>query len=290
MKITNHSGLPAPIVRAVTYSDRDRGYCDYTITELISPPRIVALKRNHADDIEEDASDRIWALFGSAAHEVLRRAAGGDDLAESRFFAGIGNKIVSGQVDYSPITHDIYDYKMTSVWAVKDGVKPEWKAQVNCYAHLMYRNGLPAPSKLEIIALLRDWSKHEAKRSPDYPQQAVIVLPVEMWTPETTEAWIMKRIAVHEAAKAELPECTSEEMWERPEKWAVKKKGAARATKLFDNEMDAMSFQVNNGKPGYYEVEHRPGERVRCASYCAVSQFCSQWTTFDERETSAKPL
>ena len=276
-QITNNAGLPAPIVKAISYSDRDTGNSDYSVTELIQPPRIVALKRQYASEITEDAADRIWALMGSAAHEVLRRSAPDDGITEKRFFVKLAGKTISGQVDYCAKTGKLSDFKFTSTYAVKEGVKPEWEQQLNCYRWLMAHNGIETPAELEIIAILRDWSKNEARRNSDYPQQGVLVLPVPVWSMVETHRWLLERISMNEEARLILPECSDDDMWAKPEKWAVRKKGGARALRLYDSLEGATAHAATDSK---LEVEHRPGERVRCQGYCSVAPHCSQYQSW----------
>jgi hypothetical protein len=72
-----------------------------------------------------------------------------------------------------------------------------------------------------------------------------------------------------------LPECSPDEMWEKPSTWAIKKEGGVRAKSVHSTKEEA---EVNLTK-GYF-IEHRPGERTRCKSYCQVSKFCSQHQTY----------
>lgn len=281
--ITNKSDLPASLVAAVTFSDRDREGCDYTISELLSPPRIEALKAMHADKVTEDAADRLWALMGSAGHEVLKRAAKqlGGAIVEERAIVEIdcgGKKYkIGGQLDYATTDHALSDFKFTSVWAVRDGVKPEWTQQLNCYRYLCQKYGVNI-DRLEIIAIMRDWSVREARRSSSdsYPQQQVEVFHIPIWTEQEVETFLCQRITKHEMARTVLPECTAEEMWEKPEKWAAKKKGNKRAARVFDTEAQANTYAAEKG----LEVEFRPGERVRCESYCAVAPYCQQFISW----------
>src|SRR5215469_15144498 len=121
MKITNTQGLPAALVRAVTNDTYNNGGADFSITALISPPRILALKKKHAAEIVEDASDRIWSLVGSIGHAILQRGAQGSDIVEKRFFSLLRGKKLSGQFDYSPAPNDeLYDWKFVSVWSIKE--------------------------------------------------------------------------------------------------------------------------------------------------------------------------
>jgi hypothetical protein len=69
-------------------------------------------------------------------------------------------------------------------------------------------------------------------------------------------------------------------MWERPTVFAVRKKGNVRAKSLHETEAEANAAAEKLGKD--YEVEVRPGERVRCAGFCPVSAYCQQWRDFQD--------
>src|SRR5215472_16798226 len=85
MNLTNELNLPEPLVEAVRRDPYDRGDSDFTVSELVSPPRIVQLRRKHSGQFTEDASDRIFSLFGQAIHIILERSAGERYLVEERF-------------------------------------------------------------------------------------------------------------------------------------------------------------------------------------------------------------
>lgn len=273
MKITNTQGLPAPLVRAVSLDDYDKGGADYSVTELIKPPRIAALEHKYNDQLEEDASDRLWLLMGKAGHEVLRRSSDGG-IVEERCIVEFDGYKLSGQLDYAVAEQSIIDYKFVSLWAIKDGIKPEWEQQLNCYKWMADQYGVSVKA-LKIIAILRDWNVNEAKRNPELPQSQVVVLPALIWPKEALEIWLRKRIASHEAArKGELPLCTPEEMWERPERFAVKRKGNKKASRVLDSKLEAGQWMTSQPSPSQFEIEVRPAERPRCESYCSVSEFC----------------
>lgn len=80
-KLHNRAGLPESIARAVSNDGYDSGRPKdvdpsryFTTTTLVAPTRQVHLKRRHADEIEEDVSDRIWSLLGQSVHTILERA------------------------------------------------------------------------------------------------------------------------------------------------------------------------------------------------------------------------
>lgn len=168
------------------------------------------------------------------------------------------------------------DYKITSTWAVKDGVKHEWEAQLNIYA-LMLREHAYRVDKLRIVAVLRDWQKSKAKHDPNYPQAPAVVLDVPMWTPQQTEAYIVERLTAHGKAQHELPQCTPEERWERPAVWALRKDGNKRATSLHETEAEALNAKSAHKDGEKMLVEHRKGESIRCQDYCAAAGYCEQW-------------
>lgn len=74
MRLTNHYDLPPAIYQAVSGMTRKPEPYVYHPTELINNPLIRFLKMRHWDELEEDASDRLWALLGSACHAVLQKA------------------------------------------------------------------------------------------------------------------------------------------------------------------------------------------------------------------------
>jgi hypothetical protein len=283
MKITNHSGLPAPLVRAIELDPYDSSSVDYSTTTLIKPARIVALERKHAAELEEDAADRIWALIGQIGHLVLERAGMGE-LVEKRFKARRLGKLIGGQIDLWK-NETLIDYKLTSIWAAKDGVKPEWEQQANINALLCRENGITVKAA-QIIAIYRDWSVGAARREADYPKSQVQVFQVPLWLPERQEMFVISRLTAHITAEAGyLPNCTPLERWARPEKWAVMKEGNKRAIRLHDSMDSARDLCVTN--PKYY-VEHRPGVQTRCEDYCSCSKFCTWWQDYQKQHPGGK--
>jgi hypothetical protein len=73
MELTNKFGLPETLVSALK-ADPYQAVGDISVTTLIDSPRIRMLKRHNQGKIEEDVSNMLWALMGSAVHTVLERA------------------------------------------------------------------------------------------------------------------------------------------------------------------------------------------------------------------------
>lgn len=275
MKLTNRLMLPQPLVDAVKNDGYTSGDADISVTSLLSPPRKVALEKAHKDELEEDASERIWSLLGQSIHTILERAAT-TGVAERRLSIMVEGWKVSGGMDYyAPDRQDLLqDYKCVTVWKFKGGGVPmEYEQQLNMYAEILRQNGHPI-RKLQIVGILRDWSKMEAQRDPEYPQAQVVVRDVEVWPSAQAQAFIRERVLMHRAARYELPECTPEERWQKPDMYAVMKPGGKRAVKLHTSKADADAHAAEI--KGAFVVK-RPGESTRCKSYCSAAKFCSQY-------------
>lgn len=292
MKLTNKSGLPEVLARAVYNDSYDPGDSDVTVTGLIAPPRQTILRWRHDHEITEDVADRLWALFGQVVHGILERA--GENLnvlTEDRLYKDVeyapGQSYkVGGQVDSMTITQGredaqwtIRDYKFVTVYRFLDGSVPqEYEEQLNAYAAIFRANGF-AIDRLELLAVYRDWSVGKSNAGGGYPPKGAGVWPVKVWPAKTAEEWLIhKVISLANASQMksdELPECTPEERWAKADRWAVMKKGRKSAVRVLYSKVEAQSLL--HEKDGNHYIEHRPGESVRCESYCNVSQFCNQW-------------
>lgn len=284
-KLTNIKGFPDALARAIENDSYDRGDSDYTVTQLLKPARLSALEEKHAHEIEEDVEKGLYRLYGQLVHALIERA-NATDLVEKRFFAEFVGKKVSAQVDnLSLIGKVLSDYKFTTAWGFKadKGPKPEHVAQLNVQLELMRRNGLDA-EKLQIVGLLRDWQIREAKADPNYPQAPVVVMDIPIWSREQTVSFIQMRIAEHVAARVFLPECSSEERWAKPDTWAVIKRGQKRAINGGVQFSKELAETISAKNPGTHVV-FRPGESVRCSSYCPVAKFCTQFKKSKEDES-----
>lgn len=280
--LSNKFGLPQAIVNAVEADPYSKGASDYSVTGLLKPPQIAQLSLRHDSEIVEDVSDRLWSLYGQIVHGILERA-NQLDLAEKRFFADfeVGGKIyvVSAQIDTLSLVGKILtDYKFVTSWKFKYGkpTDPDWTAQVNMQLEILRRNGIDAET-LQIVGLLRDHSKLEALRSEDYPKQAIVRSPLEMWERRRTSSFIEERIILHESAKDlpddKLPPCSASERYSDPDKWAVMKGARAINFGVKNSEADARQTHLKN--PGT-RIEFRAGQSKRCLAYCSAAPFCKQ--------------
>ena len=282
MRITNNNGLPAPILTAILANPYSRGTSNISVTDLIEPPRLVALREKHSEGLTADASDLIWSLMGQAMHSILEKAgiASGKGETEKRFYAETDGWVWSGQFDYIDEEGILWDWKFVSVYEYINGIKESRPRQLNLYALLASLNGMDVRG-LRVGYIFRDWSTRSAQNDKSYPQAQAVAVEIPLWTKEEQEQYLKDRIECHQRAQeailtpdqAELVECTPEERWAKPDTWAVIKKGNQRATRVFPSLEQAELYTADTKD---FRVEHREGESTRCKYYCPVLQWCEQ--------------
>jgi hypothetical protein len=290
MKITNKLGLPDMLQRAVEkeYVYRDKRY---SITSLLDPDRVIMLKRRYNDEIEQDVSECIWMLFGTVTHYALET---GIELKENEYVEEHLEHTFESGYTLSGIIDHVYDYvddyKTTSVWTVIYGSNNEhWRKQLQMGAYLHYKEHGQWIDKGRIIAILKDWNRRESQKSFNYPDLPVAVLEFDLGEPEEIENWIIDRFKTIEKLEqmkdSELPLCTTEERFNKGNKYAVKKKTFKKAMKVHDTLDEARNHLINLEKkyPGEYEIEERKGEDTKCMNYCSCCKFCPYYLeNYDE--------
>lgn len=216
MKLTNKKLLPEVIIRALQNDTYDRGDSDYTASQLVKPPQIIALEHKHGHEIEDDAADRLWSLFGQLGHTLLERAGGKNEITEKRMFGKSGKFKISAQVDSLCLeSGTLTDWKMTTVWGFMDGAepKPEWVIQLNVQAEILRQNDI-AVEKLQIVGLLRDWQIRDSLKRKGYPKTQIATVDIPLWTQEHAQEFLSYQINEFEKAKeGEWRECKDEERW-----------------------------------------------------------------------------
>lgn len=314
MNITNKHNIPAPIVYAANADSYSRGDSDISVTELIDAPRIRLMNKRFAGQVTEDANDKVYALLGSMFHQLMAQSAEfeGGVIVEERIHMTISGVKLSGAVDRQIINNGgiiIEDFKVTSVSAyqLKSGLiaakspslmkDHDWVQQTNCYAYLAAKaKGIPVTG-INVIVMLRDWSKVRADNDKSYPQSCVIVVPIKLYTPQQQYSYILKRIKLHrdaetkEAMTGEMPMCGEAEYWGKPDGWAILPATGGKARKVFPNFDAANNFVDDNIFKTSHRIELRPGDRVRCEHYCPHKKHCDQYNEhLDQVKTTNEAL
>ena len=251
MKVTNKMNLPQAIVDAVSV-ERHNQKGSYSATTLLHGACETILTERHYDEIEVDASESIWAIFGTAVHSVLE-GQNTNTLKEQFYSVDVLNSKVTGRVDsYDQDTKTIHDFKTASVWKVQFNDFEDWRKQGLIYAWLMTKCGFEV-KKCEFLAMLKDHSKSKAKIDAGYPQLPIYKYEFEV-TPENLaeiEQFINNRVAELEEAEKlsdeELTPCSCEERWASPDKYAIMKAGRKTALKVCESEEEAKSLLSSLG-------------------------------------------
>lgn len=286
MIYTNNLNLPDAFVNAVKLHEHDID-SDISITQITNPPRQFWLKKRHYDEITVDVSDRIFSLYGSSVHYILQKYAPKDVFTEERLKIDMNGWVLSGQPDLFT-EHVIQDWKLTSVYVlVFDTNKDEYVWQLNGYNYLAQMNGFTGIKKLQNIFLLRDWSRSKALADPCYPQHSVELIDQPIYPISEVEQWLSDRVWQFQGHKDtpddQLPECTPDERWHKPDSWALRKKDRKTAIKVCQIEAQAQDLLATKYK-GADSIEYRPGEDIRCGRYCDCREYCGYYKSMKKSE------
>lgn len=215
-----------------------------------------------------------------------------DHITEERIFSDVNGWRISGGIDVQKLQATggvkLIDWKVTSTRKVMAGTADDWERQLNVYAYLVEKEKGWRVEEIEVVTILRDWRKAEVGRTAGYPESPIHTVPLTLWPFEQRQEYIEERVRVHKDAYRlkewgdELPECSTEEMWQKSASFAVMKSAAAkRATRVFTSRLDADALAEQIGGV----VVERSGERLRCKDWCEVSRFCSQYRRYLEDQT-----
>lgn len=280
MALTNRFNLPQPLVDAVT---REYRYKDkqYSVTSLLKGTCQTLLERRHFEEIDQDVSDMIWLIFGSAVHKIVEEGKETDDqLKENKIIIDVADGYkLSGIFDlYDSKEKKVTDYKTASVWKVQFNDWEDYRKQLLCYAYMLRSIGFEC-DKGEIVALLKDHSKTKAKIENNYPEKPVHIEQFEFSDEdiEQIKSFIENKFKELKRCESlsddELPECSDEERWHKPDTWAVKKRGGKIALRRFEDKEQAKAFAEKKGLDKHW-IEYRKGKDSKCEEYCSVKDFC----------------
>jgi hypothetical protein len=231
--------------------------------------------------MEQDVSDMLWSMLGSALHVVMERGETPGYVSEERLYAKVGDTTISGQIDLQEVTPfgvTIIDYKFTSAWSVMQEEKREWVEQLNLYKWLVENVKGQRVVGLKICAFIRDFSRHDTREN--YPKSSITMVDLPVWDTEKANEFIKQRLDAHQQSKVDrdfgddLQPCTDEDRWMKETTYAVKKEGRKTAVRVFKT----MEEAVELAKEKDHYVETRPGEPIRCTgNYCGVADYCDQF-------------
>lgn len=265
------------------HAHRYKSYGDYSVTTLLNPPRYVHLNKRHSADKTLNYKSMFASFIGTGVHayveKCLQESPESYEL-ERTVMDKVEDRIITGTFDILSEDKQIYDIKTCKVWKLAfDPGMVEWHEQQNIYAYLLHRRGVEVKG-LNIIAIYLDWIEAQTERDSSYPQEPAVLYKLDLWPFEKTEAFIRERIQLmkkyESASDSELPECTPEERFEKPMKFACMKsadaKRAARVYETFDAAAEYMRATKGFGPASHIEVRYQ--KRTRCERYCEVNEYC----------------
>lgn len=281
MKITNSQSLPEPFVQAVS---REYQYKPkrYSVTEILKGTCQVMLERRFSSSVEQDVSDMIWLILGTAVHKVLENAQETDEqIKEGKIEIPVGDGYtLSGIFDlYDSKTKTVTDYKTASCWKVIYDDWEDYRKQLLMYAYMLRKIGFECENG-EIVAILKDHSKSKAKFDCNYPQYPVHKVQFHFTEDDFKEIEDFINNKFEEIKVAEitpvnnLVECSTNERWATDNKYAVMKKGKKTALKLCSSQEEAMNYIADKNLDDNHFIEFRAGENKKCNEYCSVSGLC----------------
>ena len=301
MKLTNNKGLPQTVVNAIQYARSSyQPMGDIGVTTLIAPLQQKILRSRYSHMVEEDASDSIYSLMGTAVHDYLvQHGSHADTITEESLEADFeigADRPVSLGGTFDLLEHRpgeagemnvLVDYKVSSIYSASEP-KPEWIQQVNIYNLLLHETGRVhgGATAARIALFLRDWSKIKAGYEKDYPSTQVVVHDIPLHPLEQVKTNVEGMLAEYvqhlDTPDEDLPECTADERWARGESWAVFRNMAQRALRVVYSEEEAQGLvkelraKPHRGRPPTFRIVHRPGKSIRCQHYCPVARWCVQ--------------
>lgn len=194
---------------------------------------------------------------------------------EQRVNKKVGKFTVTGQSDFN-FDGELEDFKSTKTYS--------WSTGLNDHHYIMqgsmYRWLDPVritSDNTKISFLFTDFSAKNLGM-PNYPpaqvQSRLYPLESTFKTQMFVEAKLKEIDFYLDKPEEEIPECSDEDLWKKPDKFAYfKNPDSSRATRVFDSLIEATDLKNKNGGVGRIEV--RLGEVGACR-WCAAFPICKQ--------------
>jgi len=311
-KYTNPSNLPLSIAIWLMHDEYEHDYRPNVLsaTSIIKPIRelvLAASSNNVTEEVTVDISSLIASKIGTSIHNNIEYAWKNSDVKkalkalnhsnklidnitinpkevkegdfpiyfENRVEKEIDGFIISGKYDFIE-NGTLTDFKSTKVYTWISGSNTEqYQIQGSIYRWLN-------PDKITndifyINYIFTDWSKKEAIKDSNYPQERVLSKAYTLMSIEDTEEYLRNKLnSIKHYLKypEELPECTKEQLWQDDTVYKYyKKSDASRATKVSKNYYEVYDKYIQDGSIG--NIITFPG-KVRKCTFCTASNHCEQ--------------
>ena len=311
--ITNKQNLPLSVALYLAADEYDHNSDpDYlSATSIIKSDKIMVLSKR-VGEVETDVSSIVASRIGTAIHDAIERAWTSSERRSNALAAlGIPPKVFN-KILINPKPEDLYDgcipiymeqrrvkkingmllggkfdfigegqledFKSTKTYGYIHGTNvQDYILQGSIYRWLF--PDLVTENTILITYVFTDWMAGKAKTDPSYPQTAVLSEHYPLMSMEETEEYLTGRtqsyLKLRNLDEADLPECTPEDLWQKPSKWKYYKNPEKRtkSTKNFDDEASAIIRMQDDGNVGI--VIEDKGSVMRC-KYCNGFDKCTQ--------------
>jgi hypothetical protein len=291
MRLTNRLNFPPAFVLAAGHHTYPPKPERIGVTQLIDSPKVRRLMIEKYDSISVDIEDFMVAMLGTAFHGVLEKHRPPYCEVEVKYEYPISQTpplLLVGKVDITNVT-DIEDYKLMSAFSWIFDKDKHFAEQLNILNFLRWKAEGIQSKHLRIHAFIKDWSKYQAQRESDYPQEKYFCREVEVWPMEKTIQFIKDRLKLHLDANYE---CTDEDKWIRLGKHAVMEKDKKKAMRLLDTAPEALAYIQEKGLmdkygKGLITIEQRKTEANRCLNYCNCRSVCPYALSLLEKQNES---
>ena len=314
MQLTNQYSLPISIAVWLSTDGYDHNHDPFIIsaTTFNKPIRSIVLARQNKDlDKSGDISSMIPARIGTAIHESIENSWNNGSLYESLESLGYPKKIIdrievnpdpnnipkdcipvfmevrghkklgeytiSGKFDFV-IEGALEDFKSTGTYSYINGTNTDDYIRQGSIYRWLHQN-IVTQNHMNIRFIFTDWSAAQSKSDKSYPQSRIVSKSYDLMSIPETEVMLKRKLneisTLMPLAQKDLPECTPQELWQKPDIFKYYKNPAkrARSTKNFNTEGEAYQRLAQDGNVGV--VVKVPGVVMRC-KYCDVNEICHQ--------------
>jgi hypothetical protein len=310
VKLTNKFNIPLPIAIWLATDSYEHSEDTKTIsaTGLLKPIKSIILGQRCTSG-EIDISSLLQSKMGTAFHSALENSWEPSNVIKVMKLLNYPNQVINNikinpesvtnkdipiylekrsnkEIDGWNITGQfdfisdgmLYDLKSTGTFSyINQSNKDKYIQQGSIYKWL--NPDIVKSDILTIIYLFTDWSSTKAKQDKNYPQSRLLPQEYVLMSYQDTERFIKQKIkqieAYKDASQESIPQCTSEELWERPSvfKYYKNPEKLDRSTKNFDSYWEANQKYTEDGSVG--RIIEVKGEVVFC-KYCSAREICNQ--------------
>jgi hypothetical protein len=287
----------------------------YSATDLLKPIKSLILSReiknNTLPTETMDIADLAPSRLGTAVHTDVERAwlenyeealtalgfphrliesiAINPEIAdpdrtniyiEQRTAKQMGKYTISGKFDFV-IEGRVRDVKTTKTYNwIHGGNNHKYMMQGSIYRWL--NPDIITDDFMSVDYAFTDWTPLQAQANKDYPPNRILSKDLELLPIQITEDFVNERLNLIDSLTGKpqnlMPDCTPEELWQNPTKWAFYRKATnKKATKLYDIAQEAYDANSAIGNTGV--VVERPSTPKFC-TYCDASSICLQADAF----------